>query len=221
MEVGKRRAFARAVEWPGWCRSGRDVDGALRALAEYGARYAPVAAAAGLPFEPPESAASLAVVEQAGGDATTDFGAPGIVMDADHEPLDAAAAQRQLALVRASWALFDEVAARHEGAELRKGPRGGGREVAGIVDHVLDADAAYLSMLGGRWKRDEDATLDQEWARLRDVVAEVWAVRLAGDTPPRVPRPTSKPLWPPRYFARRSAWHALDHAWEIEDRLLS
>ena len=24
--------------------------------------------------------------------------------------------------------------------------------------------------------------------------------------------------WPPRYAARRIAWHAIDHAWEIEDR---
>jgi hypothetical protein len=24
--------------------------------------------------------------------------------------------------------------------------------------------------------------------------------------------------WLPRYFVRRVAWHALDHAWEIEDR---
>ena len=220
VEVGKRRAFASAVAWPGWCRSGRDVDAALEALAAYGARYAPVAASAGLAFAAPDTAAAFAVVEQAEGDATTEFGAPGIVMDVDHEPLDDAAAQRQLALVQASWAAFDEVAARHQGADLRKGPRGGGREVEGIVDHVLGADAGYLSMLGGRWKRDDQVPLDQEWARLRETVAEVWAVRLAGGTPPRVPRPTSKPLWPLRYFARRSAWHALDHAWEIEDRLL-
>jgi hypothetical protein len=33
-----------------------------------------------------------------------------------------------------------------------------------------------------------------------------------GGTPP-VPKG-----WPPRYAARRIAWHALDHAWEIEDR---
>ena len=26
--------------------------------------------------------------------------------------------------------------------------------------------------------------------------------------------------WPPRYAARRIAWHALDHAWEIEDRVI-
>jgi hypothetical protein len=25
--------------------------------------------------------------------------------------------------------------------------------------------------------------------------------------------------WPSRYAARRIAWHALDHAWEIEDRI--
>lgn len=24
--------------------------------------------------------------------------------------------------------------------------------------------------------------------------------------------------WPPRYAARRIAWHVLDHAWEIEGR---
>jgi hypothetical protein len=26
--------------------------------------------------------------------------------------------------------------------------------------------------------------------------------------------------WSARYFARRSAWHLLDHAWEIEDRIV-
>jgi hypothetical protein len=31
------------------------------------------------------------------------------------------------------------------------------------------------------------------------------------------PRQTKRP-WSPRFFVRRSAWHALDHAWEIEDR---
>jgi hypothetical protein len=24
--------------------------------------------------------------------------------------------------------------------------------------------------------------------------------------------------WPQRYAARRIAWHALDHAWEVQDR---
>jgi hypothetical protein len=35
----------------------------------------------------------------------------------------------------------------------------------------------------------------------------------------RVPQgPRGGKRWTVRYFIRRSAWHALDHAWEIEDR---
>ena len=30
--------------------------------------------------------------------------------------------------------------------------------------------------------------------------------------------PLAGKKWPVRYAARRVAWHALDHAWEIEDR---
>ena len=32
-------------------------------------------------------------------------------------------------------------------------------------------------------------------------------------------RPNRDEKWPVAYAARRTAWHALDHAWEIEDRL--
>ena len=39
----------------------------------------------------------------------------------------------------------------------------------------------------------------------------------AGGKPIDDPRQTKR-LWSPRYTVRRSAWHALDHAWEIEDR---
>jgi hypothetical protein len=30
--------------------------------------------------------------------------------------------------------------------------------------------------------------------------------------------PNREEKWPVSYAARRIAWHALDHAWEIEDR---
>ena len=30
--------------------------------------------------------------------------------------------------------------------------------------------------------------------------------------------PIADRKWPPRYAARRVAWHALDDAWEMEDR---
>lgn len=218
VEAGKRRVFASALEWPGWCRSGRDEDAALEALAAYGPRYGAALAATGTLFSPPDDVTAFTVVDRAEGDATTDFGAPGIIIAADHEPVDDDASRRLLGVLQACWATFDAVAVRHEGAELRKGPRGGGREVNAIVDHVLDADGAYLRSLGGRWKREDGAPVADEMARLRDAVVEVWSLRVVGEPPPRTPRAGAKPLWPLRYFARRSAWHALDHAWEIEDR---
>jgi hypothetical protein len=40
LEVGRQRTFAGALDWPGWCRSGRDEAGAVTALLEAGPRYA-------------------------------------------------------------------------------------------------------------------------------------------------------------------------------------
>jgi len=34
------------------------------------------------------------------------------------------------------------------------------------------------------------------------------------------PGPRGGARWTPRGFIRRVAWHALDHAWEIEDRIM-
>ena len=53
------------------------------------------------------------------------------------------------ALVKAAWDLFDEVAASAP-AELRKGPRGGGRDRDKMIDHVLGADEIYARKLGLR-----------------------------------------------------------------------
>jgi hypothetical protein len=42
-------------------------------------------------------------------------------------------------------------------------------------------------------------------------------LRNAGELPDFGPRGGER--WPALFAIRRSAWHALDHAWEIEDRL--
>jgi hypothetical protein len=55
-------------------------------------------------------------------------------------------------------------------------------------------------------------------AAVRTLELDLLAVRARGGDPPENPRRRS-PYWSPRYFVRRSAWHALDHAWEIEDRV--
>jgi hypothetical protein len=54
-------------------------------------------------------------------------------------------------------------------------------------------------------------------ARLREAILDALRSGARGDALPEGRR--SAKVWTPRYFVRRSAWHALDHAWEIEDRL--
>jgi hypothetical protein len=208
LEVGRKRTFASALDWPGWCRSGRGEDPAVAELIEYADRYAPVARAAGLAL-PDTAGVEVRVVETVPGDGTTDFGAPGKVCDADRAPLTADEARRQVALLRATWQLFDAVVA-GSSETLRKGPRGGGRDRDPMVNHVLGAEAAYARKLGVRLKapdRDDRAAVEE----LRTAVAEVLAAASTGEPP--VPRG-----WPPRYAARRIAWHVLDHAWEMQDK---
>jgi hypothetical protein len=157
----------------------------------------------------PDSSGAWQVAERIEGDATTDFGAPGQIALADREPLDAAEASRLAALVQASWALFDAVVA---GAPLalRKGARGGGRDRDAMVQHVLSAEQAYARKIGVRHPEPQLGDTAAIGALRRDVCA---VLGQPGDGSPVV-----EGGWPPRYAARRIAWHVLDHAWEIEDR---
>jgi hypothetical protein len=208
LEVGSKRVFAGALDWPGWARFGKTEALALEALADYVPRYAVVAERAGIAF-PATAGDELRVVEKVPGSATTDFGAPDRLASSDADPVGAADAARFAALLRASWAPFDQVAAAAP-AELRKGPRGGGRDRDKMVDHVLGAEAAYARKLGVR-QRQPAAGNEAAIAALREAIVAVLGVPSDG-TPP-VPKG-----WPARYAVRRIAWHVLDHAWEIQDR---
>lgn len=208
LEVGSRRVFAAACDWPGWCRSGKDEAQALEALSAAVPRYAAVAEAVATAF-PTAQEAAFHVVERLPGSASTDFGAPGAVAAREREPLTEPEAGRLAALVAASWAVFDRIAAGAP-AELRKGPRGGGRDRDAIVEHVLDSDLAYATKLGLRLRRQAPDDASAVTAR-RDAIAG--ALRMAAGNNSADDR-----RWPARYAARRIAWHALDHAWEIEDR---
>jgi hypothetical protein len=213
LEIGGRRVFASALDWPGWSRSGRDEESALQALVDAGPRYRRALGRSGTGFVPPGAVSALRVVERVPGNATTDFGAPGLEATSDGRPLTAAEAERLSALLRACWAAFDASAEAAVGAVLQKGPRGGGRELGAIVEHVLDADLAYLRGFGGLAPKGDDAA---RMAAMRTAFLDTVALLARGEPPPRTPR--SGRLWAPRYAVRRSAWHAIDHAWEIEDR---
>jgi hypothetical protein len=203
LEAGAKRVFVSALDWPGWCRSGRDAGAALESLASYLPRYATVAAAAGHPL--PHDAAELTVVESLAGTSGTDYGIPGAAAGAEAAPLDRAGAARLVALVGACWTYLDRVAAGAP-AELRKGPRGGGRDRDAIVAHVRDAEGAYARKMG----MHDKAVLTCS-AAVRAAISDLLAEPSDGS-------PLTAGGWVPRYAARRLAWHALDHAWEIEDR---
>ena len=215
LEVGPKRTFAGAIEWPGWCRIGRGEEEALDALLVYAPRYATVVEAAGLTAP---SSKDLDVVERVKGGAGTDFGAPSVAPAADERRLDAAELDRQSRLLSASWQAFDITwrEADEANVELRKGPRGGGRDLPKMEMHILEAEEAYLAALGSRPPRMPGASAADRMAAVRAASLAALTARAEG-TPLADPRNTLRP-WAPRYMVRRSAWHALDHAWEIEDR---
>jgi hypothetical protein len=206
IESGVRRVFASALDWPGWARSGKTEELALAALADYLPRYLPVVAMAGVPG--PEGV--LAITERAEGVAkNADFGSLGEIAPSETRPFRAEEAARLVALLAAAWTAFDATAATAP-AELRKGPRGGGRDTARIIDHVLGAEAMYARKMGlprGAGAGDEGP--DASTVLRQRIVA---ALRDPASLP------TAPKSWPPRTAIRRMAWHALDHLWEIEDK---
>jgi hypothetical protein len=218
LEVGTKRVFAGAIDWPGWTRSGRDGDAALQALIDYGGRYATALGTAARGFRAPQDPSRLEVSERTKGNAGTDFGVPSIAPSADERPLGPVELRRQIALLKASWAAIARSSKAAAGLPLRKGPRGGGRELDAIVRHVAEAEASYLYRLGGKYHQGDRQVVAAELKGLRAQILDLLTRRVDGEPIPRGRR--TAPLWTPRYFVRRTAWHALDHAWEIEDRAI-
>lgn len=216
LEIGSKRTFAGALDWPGWCRSGRGEEAALQALVAAGPRYAHILRATSLGFQAPADVAAFSVVERLTGNATTDFGAPDIAPASDAQPVDDAELQRFQTILKALWEAFDETVQLATGKVLRTGPRGGGRNVDQIIRHVLEADSSYLARLAWKRPKSEAGELSEELSHTRQVILDALAAATRGETPVRGPR--GGVIWTPRYFVRRVAWHALDHIWEIEDR---
>lgn len=187
LETGRTWVFAVALDWPGWARRGKGEEAALEQLLAYAPRYAEAVPS----FAPAEPV----VVGRVAGGSTTDFGAPEAVTPwegTDDLP-------RLLGVVQDCWAAFDAAVAASP-AELVKGPRGGGRDRDPMVDHVREAERAYLRKAGVA------VPPRTAWAEQRQAFA-------AGVTAgPAVA------AWPVTYACRRIAWHVLDHAWELQDR---
>jgi hypothetical protein len=216
LEMGKKRVFAIAQDWPGWCRSGSDEESALQALLDYGPKYQRALKALKIRFTFPKQLSEFVVVERLKGDATTDFGAPSLAWSEDKQSISPYELKRFQKILQACWLEFDKAVQAATGRILRKGPRGGGRDLQKIREHVSDVDAAYLKSLGGKPKLKENLSISHSLAQVREEILTTLNAAAQGEIPERGPRGGAR--WMPRYFVRRLAWHELDHAWEIESR---
>ena len=208
----KKRVVACAFDWPGWDRSAKLGDDVLAALDSYRHRYAKVAELAGYGDEFAQLG-DLDVVEEVEGIGMTDYyGVSGRPATTELGSMTEAEFDRKLALLRACWRTFDDTAARVS-AELRKGPRGGGRERERIIQHANGAEihefAPKVGVKVALDTRDDSEALNA----YRDDFANAIREHHAEGEPAR--------SWALQFLIRRCAWHMLDHAWELEDRDLT
>lgn len=211
LETGKDKVFASAIDWPGWSRSGKNTaDAAIGELLAYRTRYNAVLRLSHITAIP--EPARVEVVETSTGDATTDFGAPSMPARVESEPLAGDELNRQLAILKASWRFLDKVAS-DVTPELRKGPRGGGRDRDKLLDHVIQADRGYARKIGvgtPPFNSLDDRAVQAHHEAVFETIADC-----------RNAKPKTGKGWPVRYAIRRMAWHVLDHAWEMEDKDLT
>ena len=214
IELGSKKpvAVASAFDWPGWDRSGKSEADALQVLAFYRPRYAKIAKLAGLAKEF-SAAGEVAVVERVKGSGMTDFyGLSYKSARPEYEPISAAACERKIALLRASWKYFDDVASRVS-AELRKGPRGGGRDRDKIIRHANGAEIyEFATKVGVKTPLDARERPNDLRAHRDAFCAAIREYNARG--------PLAR-TWTVQFVIRHSAYHMLDHAWEMEDRDLS
>jgi hypothetical protein len=210
LEIGpKRRVAAGAMDWPGLDRWGTSEDDVLDKLRSYVPRYLSAATRAGLGTEF-ERSQDIEIVERVTGSSSTDWwGVAHIPSQIEDEALTDDALERRLALLQACWDEFDQ-AVRSAPDALTRGPRGGGRSRDEIVRHV------YWSERHNWWRKvglrhDDDVRLtSQQLAAYRaEYVDAIRAHNAEGRKARR---------WPIQFLIRRTAQHAMDHAWEIEDR---
>ena len=209
-----KRSVAFSVDWPGWSRGDRTAEGALATLESYRERYRSVAVLAGLDREF-DAAGPLEIVEDRVGTGSTDFwGISFSPSDLERGPMGEAELELAISLLQASWAFFDGVAARVS-AEMRKGPRGGGRDRDRIIRHTIRTESEDFAKQVGLRIPEEAALTPAGLRQHRETYVEAMRAYNAGQVQQRMRS------WTLPFLIRHSAFHTLDHAWEMEDKDLS
>jgi hypothetical protein len=209
-----KRVVAFSLDWPGWSRGAKTADEALKTLEAYRDRYRPVADLAGMGGDFAAGGA-LEVVEDKVGTPSVDFWGISFSASAEEQdPMDEARLERGITLLRAAWAYFDGVAARVS-PEMRKGPRGGGRDRDEIIGHVIRVESQDFARGVGLQIPDGGALPANEVPAYRESYVRAMHAYNAGEVTRRM---RSRTL---AFLVRHSAFHTLDHAWEMEDKDLS
>jgi hypothetical protein len=208
-----KRAVAFALDWPGWSRGAKSPELALETLEAYRLRYRPIAVLAGMTDEL-DQAGPLEVVEDRIGTGSTDFwGISFMPCSLEREPMDRADLDRKLRLLHAAWAFFDATAARVSPV-MRKGPRGGGRDRDRIIRHTIRTESEDFARKVDL-RIPEEGALGDALPGYRDAyVQAMWAYQ-RGEIHGRMR------TWNLPFLIRHTAFHTLDHAWEMEDKDLT
>ncbi len=209
-----KRSVAFSLDWPGWSRGAKTPELALETLESYRERYRPVASLAGIAREF-DAAGPIEIVEDRVGTGSTDFwGISFSPSSTEHGPMGEAELERAITLLRACWAFFDGVAARVS-PEMRKGPRGGGRDRDRIIRHTIRTESEdFAKQVGLRIPEEAALTADGLRRHRAWYIAAMRAYN-AGEVTRRMRS------WTLPFLIRHSAFHTLDHAWEMEDKDLS
>jgi hypothetical protein len=214
LELGPKgkKVVAVAPDWPGLARGAKTGEAAIERLLSYAPRYRKVAKLAGMEAEF-AAIPTADVVERYPGTSSTDFwGISFAFSDIDRQAMSSDELERELTLMRACWMFFDEVRLRVS-AEMRKGPRGGGRDRDQIVRHTLASEQQdWAKKLGMRPSEDVMLTAEGLHAHRDGYCNAIRALHAEG----KMAR-----TWPLRYLIRHTAFHTMDHAWEMEDKDLT
>jgi hypothetical protein len=210
----EKRSVAFALDWPGWNRGAKSADLALETLESYRERYRPIADLAGMAREF-DAAGPLEIVEDKVGTGSTDFWGISFSPSATEQgPMDEAELERAITLLRACWAFFDGVAARVS-PEMRKGPRGGGRDRDRIIRHTIRTESEDFAKQVGLRIPEEAALTPDGLRQHRETYIAAMRAYNAGEVERRMRS------WTLPFLIRHSGFHTLDHAWEMEDKDLS
>jgi hypothetical protein len=209
-----KKSVAFALGWPGWSRGARSPELALETLASYRDRYRPVAELARMAREF-DAAGPLEIFEDRVGTGSTDFwGISFSPCSAEQGPMGEAELERAITLLRACWAFFDDVSARVS-FEMRKGPRGGGRDRDQIIRHTIRTESEDFAKRVGLRIPEEGALSPDGLRQHREAYVAAMRAYNAGEVERRMRS------WTLPFLIRHSAYHTLDHAWEMEDKDLS